>query len=115
MFKKILIGATAAALLGIGAAASAATVVTESPKLDQDGIKEKKVILHDNGDRTVVKQNTSVNAYGQTTMKKKVVRHTAGAPSNMTVVHRTSTSPVVVQRIVRPVPTRTTVIRETTD
>ena len=114
MFKKTLISATAVALLGIGAAAFAETVVTDTPMVDQDGIKEKKVILHDNGDRTVVKKKTSVNAYGQTTVKKKVVRHTAGTPSHVTVVHRTGTNPVVVHRVVRPVPARTTIIRETT-
>ena len=123
MFKKTLISAAAAALFGIGAVASAATVITHDPVVDQDGVKEKKVILHENGDRTVVKKKTSVNAYGQTTVKKKIVRHTAGTPRNVTVVHRvrpaavvvhrTQPSAVVVHRVERP--ETTTVIRETTN
>jgi len=113
MFKKTLIGAAAAALFGIGAIASAATVITSDPVMDQDGVKEKKVILHENGDRTVVKKKTSVNAYGQTTVKKKVVRHVASAPKNVTVVHRTRPAAVVVHRVERPA--TTTVIRETTN
>ena len=111
MFKKTLISTAAAALFGFGAIASAATVITHDPVVDQDGVKEKKVILHENGDRTVVKKKTSVNAYGQTTVHKKVVRHTAGAPSNVTVVHRAPD--VVVHRVERPA--TTTVIRETTN
>ncbi len=113
MFKKTLIGTAVAALLGIGMA-NAATVIEHSPTVDADGIKEKKVVLHDNGDRTVVKKKTTYNAAGQKVVKKKVVRHTAGAPSNVTVVHRTGTTPVVVHKVVPAVPTRTTVIRETT-
>jgi hypothetical protein len=113
MFKKTLIGTAVAALLGIGMA-NAATVVQHSPTVDADGVKEKKVILHDNGNRTVVKKKTKYNAYGQKVVKKKVVRHTAGTPSNVTVVHRAPARPVVVQKVVRPAATRTTVIRETT-
>ena len=116
MFKKTLIGAAAVALLGVSAVSFAETVITHDPVVDQDGIKEKKVILHENGDRTVVKKKTQVNAYGQTTVKKKVVRHVATGPTNVTVVHRTGTSPVVVHRVVRPAPVTTTIIRrETTD
>jgi len=114
MFKKTLISTAAAALFSIGAIASAATVITQDPVVDQDGIKEKKVILHENGDRTVVKKKTSVNAYGQTTVKKKVVHHSAGTPSNVTVVHRSATPAVVVHRVQPAVPATTTVIRETT-
>lgn len=113
MFKKTLIGTAIAALLGIGMA-NAATVVQHSPTVGPDGIKEKTVVHHDNGDRTVVKKKTKVHASGQKVVKKKVVRHTAGAPTNVTVVHRAGTTPVVVHKVVRPVPTRTTVIRETT-
>ena len=113
MFKKTLISTAAVALLGIGAIASAETVITHDPVVDQDGVKEKKVILHENGDRTVIKKKTSVNAYGQTTVKKKVVRHVASTPTNVTVVHRTAPRAVVVQRVERPA--TTTVIRETTN
>lgn len=114
MFKKTLIGTAIAALLGIGMA-NAATVIQHSPTVDADGIKEKKVILHDNGNRTVVKKKTKYNAQGQKVVKKKVVRHTAGTPSKVTVVHRAPARPVVVQKVVRPAPARTTtVIRETT-
>jgi hypothetical protein len=114
MFKKSILGAAAVALLGISGLTLATTVIDHSPVVGQDGIKEKKVILHDNGDRTVVKKKTQVNAYGQTSVKKKVVRHAAGTPSNVTVVHRTGAPAVVVHRVVRPVPARTTIIRETT-
>jgi hypothetical protein len=111
MFKKTLISTAAAALFGIGAIASAATVITNDPVVDRDGVKEKKVILHENGDRTVVKKKTSVNGYGQTTVHRKVVRHTAGTHSNVMVVHRAPA--VVVHRVERPA--TTTVIRETTN
>jgi hypothetical protein len=113
MFKKTLVGTAVAALLGIGMA-NAATVVQHSPTVDADGIKEKKVILHDNGNRTVVKKKTKYNAYGQKVVKKKVVRHTAGTPAKVTVVKRPGNSPVVLHKTVRPAPTKTTVIRETT-
>jgi hypothetical protein len=114
MFKKTLVGTAVAALLGIGMA-NAATVVQHSPTVDADGIKEKKVILHDNGNRTVVKKKTKYNAHGQKVVKKKVVRHTAGAPKKVTVVRTVPARPVVVQKVVRPAPARTTtVIRETT-
>ncbi len=110
MFRKTMFCAAAAAMMGI-CGASFAAVVTETTGLarDGDGIVNKKVIQHANGDRTVVKKKTKYNAYGQKVVKKKVVRHTASAaPASVTVV-RPATRAVVVHRDA-PV-TSTTVIR----
>ena len=115
MFKKSMICAAVAAVMGVCGTSFAQTVVTEQTRLshDGDGVVKKKVIHHPGGNKTVVKKKTSYDAAGnkivkKKVVKKKVVRHVASAtPAKVTVV-RPATNRVVVHR---EVPTSTTVIR----
>ena len=110
MFKKSMICAAVAAVMGVCGTSFAQTVVTEQTRLshDGDGVVNKKVIHHPNGNKTVVKKKTSYDAAGNKIVKKKVVRHVASTtPAKVTVV-RPATNRVVVHR---EVPTSTTVIR----
>ena len=112
MFKKSMICAAVAAVMGVCGTSFAQTVVTEQTRLsnDGDGIVKKKVIHHPSGNKTVVKKKTSYDAAGNKIVvkkKKKVVRHASATPAKVTVV-RPATNRVVVHR---EVPRSTTVIR----